>query len=321
MNRSARQLGSKLRLTSIALGCATTKELCRRFSAVNPDTQFTLQNSYKWLHGKARPRMSGIYDDWAAVLGVGLTPQFLASASFDEFAAALAAHFFVPAEALAALRVDEAGPADSPAGVTAQDVWARDQILSGAYLALSPAWSKANEGRLIVGSLAVGLDPGDEHAVIYRERLFGRTTAMHGRLNTDGRTAQVALVCEPTAGLYFLALNVPAPPASLVGGMLCGIALHDPESRPTASRIVFLRSHALDWEGLFERSRYLDPEAPLIEAELAALGYADRGGSRAAAAAGLAAFLGHGSGRGAVIDAPAGPLARLALDLDRLLAA
>ena len=315
MSRSARHLGSKLRLTSIALGCATTKELCRRFSAVNPDTQFTLQNSYKWLHGKARPRMSGIYDDWAAVLGVGLTPQFLASASFDDFAAALGRHFFMPAEALSALRV-----ADDEPEVVAGDVWARDQILAGIYLALSPAWSKANEGRLIVGSLAVGLDPADEHAVTYRERLFGRTTPMRGRLVTDGRTAQAALTCEPTGSLYLLALNVPAPPASLVGGVLCGIALHDPESRPTASRILFVRSHALGWEALHERSRYIEAEAATIEAELAALGYASPHGARAAAAAGLAAFFAGGE-RGAVIDAPAAPLARLALDLDGLIAA
>ena len=50
-------LAAKLQLTSIALNCTTHKEICGRFSSVNALTAFTPQNAYKWLKGKATPRL------------------------------------------------------------------------------------------------------------------------------------------------------------------------------------------------------------------------------------------------------------------------
>lgn len=310
--RSARDLAGKLRLTAIALGCPTAKELCRRFAVVNPDTAFVLQNAYKWIHGKARPRMSSVYDDWAGVLGQRLSPQFLASAGLDDFAAALGRHFFLPPDALAGLRE---GIADGVEAGLPADGWSRDQILSGLYLALSPAWSKTRQGELIAGCVAIGQGDADPLAVVYRENLFGRPLDMHGRFTVDGRSAQATLNCRTTGGLYMLALSVPAPPASVVGGMLCGTALHDPELRPSASRILLLRGHGLDRETLLDRSRYLKAERATIAGEIASLGYGGGDAARGACAANVLAFL-AGEAVNGVIDAPSGALARLALALD-----
>ena len=80
------ELSRKLQLTTIALGCPTSKELCARFAAVNPNTAFTAQNAYKWVRGKATPRLSSVYEDWARVLGDDFTGAFVAASTFEEFA-------------------------------------------------------------------------------------------------------------------------------------------------------------------------------------------------------------------------------------------
>src|SRR5919112_1632919 len=96
--RSAREgvasptLALKLRLTLVALG-VTPKDLCGRFSAVNPNTAFTPQNAYKWLSGKSAPRMSQVYNDWAHVLGGDLTGAFIAASLFEEFASTVSARY------------------------------------------------------------------------------------------------------------------------------------------------------------------------------------------------------------------------------------
>lgn len=312
--RPTRQLASKLQLTAAALGCATGKELCVRFAAVNPATAFTLENAYKWMRGKAQPRMSSVYEDWAAVLDVGLTSQFVAAASFEAFAEALAPHFFLADEtvaALAAAAAEDDGAARSPAS---ESSWSTEHILVGHYLAISPAWSPARRGSLIAGPVDIAARPDGWLAVRYREHLFGQTVEMAGRLAVDGRTAQGTLTCGSTGRLFYFALTVPPPPGSLVGGLFCGNALHDPDARPTAGRIAFVRDRALGPEALEARARYADADAATVATELAALGY----GGAEAVAAHLLAFL-VGPPGGMTIAADAGETGAIGMALDRLI--
>ncbi|MDF2810212.1 MAG: hypothetical protein K0S56_1243 [Microvirga sp.] len=106
---SPSRLANKLRLTSLALGNATLKELCGRFAEVNP-TVLTIENCYKWMRGKTEPRVSSVYSDWALVLGGGLTASFIAASTFDEFAAAVQAFHSIPEAALAKLREQSSVP-------------------------------------------------------------------------------------------------------------------------------------------------------------------------------------------------------------------
>jgi len=279
------QLAIKLQLTAAALGCTTGKELCGRFAAVNPATAFTVENAYKWMRGKARPRLSSVYDDWAAVLGLGLSPQFLATASFEALAEALKPHVFLSDETIAEIAGGAARtePEAGQAGAS----WRSEHILVGRYLAISPAWASTRRGSLIAGPVDITARPGGALALSYREHLFGQTVEMSGRLAVDGRTAQCTLTCSSTGRLFFFALIVPAPPGSLVAGVFCGNALHDPDARPTACRIVFVRDRALGPEALEARARYIDADAAALAAELGALGYPAAG----AAAEGLLDFL------------------------------
>ncbi|KFC69269.1 hypothetical protein FG93_03315 [Bosea sp. LC85] len=315
-------LALKLKLTALALGCPTNKELCARFAAINPATLFVTQNAYKWLSGKAMPRAASVYEDWSKVLGGSLTAPFLASSSFEEFQHAICAHFGVPDTVLATLR-REAGlppvPAPSPVAPAAARAGARqpgEHWLAGSYLAISPAWSRVEVGKLIIGAMRICADPMQQLQISYSENLFNRPVAMEGHLLSDGRTAQSALTCSYTHRLFFLALNVPTPPANLIGGILSGAAVHDPNARAVACRILFLRAHDRSIADLAARMGYLDADEDGIETELAGLGYrADA--ARLELAANIVTSLGMHS-PSALCEAAPRDFAEIELTLDRL---
>lgn len=319
---TGRHLALKLRLTSLALGCSTNKELCARFATSNPTTLFVPQSAYKWLSGKAMPRVSSVYQDWARVLGGALTAPFLASSSFEEFQQAVCTRFVVPETALSALRV-EAGLPPGPAGGAVTSSLARpggrqlgERWLVGAYLAISPALSLAEKGRLVVGAVSIEVDAMQRLQVSYSQNLFNRQVVMSGQLLSDGRTAQSALSCSYTHRLFFLALNVPTPPANVIGGILSGAAVHDPDARATACRILLLRSHVGGADRLVAPSGYICAEGALVENELVALGYKGDG-PQPALGASIVDFLNSASSSSLCEAAPR-DLAPLALMLDRL---
>ncbi|MGQ3071060.1 MAG: hypothetical protein ACT7A5_08410 [Ferrovibrionaceae bacterium] len=307
-------LAAKLRLTSRALGCTTSKELCARFAAVNPGTAFTTQNAYKWLGGKAMPRMSSVYDDWARVLGPDVSASFVAAASFDEFAATLIAQFDLPEATVAELR-PEAPPSPERRAAPADACWQARPLFVGSYLAVSPAWSRAERGKLILGHAEIADDGQDGLECRYSERLFGRVVTMAGRMVSDGRTAQASLVCSATQRLMFLGLHAPAPPANVIGGMLAGAVLHDVEARTTASRILLLRDHSATQDPL-ARGRYADASGEIIDQEIGLLGYRPAGDRRPAADH-IVAFL-MAATEGGIFDIRPDGIAALAGALDRL---
>ncbi len=308
-------LAAKLRLTSRALGCTTSKELCARFAAVNPGTAFTPQNAYKWLGGKAMPRVSSVYDDWARILGPEVSASFVSAASFDEFAAALTAQFDLPEAAVAELR-PEAPPAAPERRVgPAEGCWNARNLFVGSYLAISPAWSRAESGNLILGHAEISDDGQDGLECRYNERLFGQTVTMSGRMVSDGRTAQASLVCGATRRLLFLGLHAPAPPANIVGGMLAGAVLHDVEARTTASRMLLLRDHSTTQDPL-SRGRYAQGCGEIVDQEIGLLGYRAAADRRTAADR-IVAFL-TAPTEGGIFDIRPDGIAALAGVLDRL---
>jgi hypothetical protein len=82
---------ARLRITALALGCATKKDLCARFQAANPQTQCDLDRLHKWTQGRALPRSAQVYEDWAKVLGTTRTGAWLATCAMDSFLAEVSA--------------------------------------------------------------------------------------------------------------------------------------------------------------------------------------------------------------------------------------
>jgi hypothetical protein len=320
--RSAREgvagptLALKLKLTLVALGI-TPKDLCGRFAAVSPNTAFTPQNAYKWLSGKSAPRMSQIYNEWAHVLGGDLTGAFIAAASFEEFATAVSARYDIPSGTLAELRreatkVREASPGTPPARVQGS----ANQLLPGHYLAMSPAWSRAQSGKLIRGQVEISPEGTSGLRLAYSETLFGRVFDMDGAVFCDGQTFQSTVKSPESTRCYFFALRVPSPPANLIGGMLSGSALHDIDARPVASRVLFIRDHSANRKSCGGGFTYFEPSAVLISSALIDLGYGPEDECLASAEQ-LRAFLMAEQSMG-LMEAPLDSLGALGLLLDRL---
>jgi hypothetical protein len=88
-NLLARDFGAKLRLTTAALGSKRQKDLALAFRRADPDTTFDLPRSYKWVQGRTLPRSARLYEEWAALLGLGCTAKQSLTESMDAFWARL----------------------------------------------------------------------------------------------------------------------------------------------------------------------------------------------------------------------------------------
>lgn len=249
----------KLQLTARALGCVTQKELCARFFDLNPKTQFTLQNSYKWMKGRSQPRSGAVYKDWAQLLDLGQSAQFLSECPYDVFAGLVSARY--------ALDIEGTEPAAEDAQTSGMAA-----MLQGEYACYSPAWSKAARGQLIRGSLKIHLDAGGGLAALYEERVAGGTLSFTGWIRLMPRMLSAML--EDTAHGHALSLSFPPPlpPGTVLTGMMAGAAYHDFETRPMATRMLCVRSRQAPGE-LEQSNRYIDLNAEQMNEDLQALGY------------------------------------------------
>jgi len=142
--------------------------------------------------------------------------------------------------------------------------------LTGAFAAYSPAWSPHSLGRLIRGALR--LAPGRSGTLIatYTESLVGRNVHLSAEVWIGGRSMHFA-VREPDGDMpVFISLQVPGPPASVLCGVMSGVAFVSNEPLPSSSRIVFIRVQ--DTPRLNATNRYFDPAPGAIAADLNDLG-------------------------------------------------
>jgi hypothetical protein len=296
-------LAAKLRMTAELLGCASQKELCQRFRAVNPATGFDVERSHKWMQGRAMPRDPRVYDDWARVLGTERPGAWLAECSLEEFRAELSGLFgrelgvIAPRPVLATARVP-----------SAEQRW---RHLLGSFACYSHAWSRYHAGRIIRGELLIESIRGEALNASYAEAL--ETGAIHfaGEAWPADRTLHLALRETASRLPLFASLFLPGPPGSVLGGIRSGATFLGQEPQPTAVRLLAVR--VSDTAALRRSNRYLRPGQDTIAADLAALGVPvlDPGALEEAARAAL------GRGEELVDAVPFSVQVRLAELLDR----
>ncbi|MBS7699078.1 hypothetical protein [Chelatococcus sp. YT9] len=319
-----RVLAAKLQLTSLALNCTTHKEICARFSAANALTAFTPQNAYKWFAGKALPRVSRVYSDWSAVLGGHLTPSFIAASSFNEFAEALSRSHALPRETVGRLSPDSlpvrapdtADVSGEPSAPRADhpSAWRADHVLPGRYLAISPAWSPLEMGRLVVGHVQIDALDGHRSKFTYREDLFGRAFVLSGEMIADTRYAQAILHADFARRAWVLNLHLPPFPASLLTGLLSGSAVLDFDGRLLTGRFLLMRDYSDGAIGAIPA--YAAPDPVLIDEWLGLLGYRE-GKERLSFAKNAVDFV-LNFRDGILIDVPPEDQRALGLALDKL---
>ncbi|SKA38844.1 hypothetical protein SAMN02745126_06118 [Enhydrobacter aerosaccus] len=282
----ARQIDRKLRLTATAVGAVARKDLAAAFRRVNAKTSFDVGRADKWLQGRAAPRERQVYDDWAKVLDLEKPGSWIADCDLDEFVDEIAQrHGRSRAELLDSLATSTHANARQGPGLS----------LVGTFVCYSYAWSPYFRGRMIRGELSVGAEFGPNRlSVSYGEVLPTGRMQLDGAMTVDKRALRVE-VSDATGVAQFVnfCLFPATPPASVLGGLMCGTALIGPDAQPSVSRVVMVRLPQAS-RRLQSIDAYVPSQASLAE-DLTGLGL--RIDDLAAADACLTAFL-SGGGRG-----------------------
>lgn len=279
----ARDIDRKLCLTAAAVGAVSRKDLAAAFRRVNPGTTFDLDRAHKWLQGRAQPRDSRLYDDWAELLAVGRPGVWIAAATVEEFVDAVIAKGPLDREAL--LR-----QADRFNGISES----QGSCFVGRYIAYSHAWAPYFRGQLIRGQLTIEAERARGRPLArYVEYLPTATVRLEGPVSHQERALYLDLRGSDATPLQ-LCLFAPVAPASLLGGVMSGLTLLSSEAQVSTTRIVLARLPE-EAPGLGAGDHYL-PSDNSLSGDLIRLGLPV--GERDAVDAGLRAFLGAGSGGG-----------------------
>ena len=261
-----RDFGAKLRLTAMLFGCDNQKALDALFREADPNTDFDIARSYKWMQGRAAPRSAKLYEEWARLLDAGRSSEWLATCELDAFVAALEARH---GAAAATLRTAIASSPDNAAPS------AQDGFLPGRFAVYSLAQSPYYEGRFIRSDLTLGpsnlAEPG--HPARLGETFAGVRAVWSGLIEESAQGLSGELRNESgTLSPSYLALVRPTLPGSLLAGLQTGfVSLQPGAQRPFATRIAALRVPDLAGDRLAESNRYLEDETG-IAADLGALG-------------------------------------------------
>jgi hypothetical protein len=256
---------TKLRMAAAALGCSSRKEFCARFRAANAATQCDPDRLSKWVQGRSLPRAPSVYADFAAVIGTAKSGRWVADCSPEEFAAELIARTGVDA-ATVALPDSLSRPGKSHAA----GLLGGAATLTGAFAGYSPVWSPQYHGRVLRGALRLASSRSGALIATYAESFFGRDMHLTAEVSISGR-AMHFLLREPAGDMpVFISAQLPGPPASVLCGVMSGVAFLSNEPLPSASRIVFIRVR--DTSRLDGTNRFFDPVPGAIAADLADLG-------------------------------------------------
>ncbi len=248
------------------LGCDSQKALAALFREADPDTDFDIARSYKWMQGRAAPRSTKLYEEWAGLLDVGRSGAWLAACDLETFVATLEARH---GEAAAGLRGALGLPADLAAPREPR------AYLPGRFVLYSMAQSPYYETRLIRADLHLApVGEGERsHPARIRESFAGVDAAWSGTMSLHAQGLSGELRSESDAfGPMYFALVTPTLPASLLAGLAVGfVSLQPGAQRPYAARAAAVRVPPAAGERLAEGNRYLGDDAE-IEDDLRALG-------------------------------------------------
>ena len=308
-----RDLAAKLRVTAAVLGCASQKDLCARFRDINPGTTFDLDRSYKWMQGRAQPRSARVYQDWATLLGTDRPISYLQSCTIDEFLDLVCDRHKVRRDTLAAQARLAATP---PEAVRPEpDNLLLGRRLAGAYACYCPSWSPYSRGKIVRGSLAIEVAPGGRQLIAtYSEQVAVGRAELRGPVSILDDAVQIDVFDDAARFRLSMCLFLPGRLASVLAGVISGVALVDVAPQPTAARIVMVRIPGATAAALEATNRYIDATEPL-SGDLAALGVP------AAMSGGLDALLGDflaADPPGSYIKVAAAEYSQLTLAIDRL---
>ncbi|MGO1078073.1 hypothetical protein [Inquilinus sp. CA228] len=260
----ARDIDRKLRVTAALVGAVTLKDLAAAFRRVNPATSFDIDRAHKWIQGRARPRESRLYEDWAKVVDLDRPGAWIADCELDDFIEVICARHSCDRDMLER-RLESSRPS------TSKQRQERNLSFAGTYACYSHAWSPYFRGQLIRGEFSIAQQQGSQGLLArYSERLPTNRLHLEGPLEVTGRAMHLNLrEIDGNAHMLFCLFS-PTPPASVLAGFMCGATIIDPDAQPSVTRMVMVRLPAPSMR-LRSADAYLPPRTS-VAGDLASLG-------------------------------------------------
>lgn len=299
----ARDVDRKLRATAAVLGLITRKDLAAAFRRANAATTFDVERAHKWLQGRSSPREAQVYQDWALVLGIDRSAEWIANCGFDAFLDVIAERHGVSREALS-LRGTSTYSARSGGAIDP------GSHLAGTYVCYSNAWSPYFRGQVIRGTLSIA-DPASvpSQQVTYSETLPTGRIEVKGAFTLSNRAMQMTLRGSIGDAQLYFSLFPPTEPVRVLGGLMCGATIIGPEPSPSVTRIIMIHLPSAG-EYLNTENAYL-PNVSSFADDLISVGLPVS--SPAIVDEQLSKFLGHGESQG--LDQPSAAAYRAIVEL------
>ncbi|MFI0844610.1 hypothetical protein [Mesorhizobium sp. IMUNJ 23232] len=280
----AKDIDRKLRVTAALLGTITLKDLGAAFRRINPTTSFDVERAHKWIQGRASPRELQLYADWARLLDLDRSGNWVAESDAEDFLDAVCARHDRDRETLKR----HIGP---PNGHAARPE--RGFMLAGTYACYSHSWSPYFRGRVVRGELVIRPGSGpNRFQASYAEVLPTGRLSVEGSVSIEKQTIHLDLRERGGDAHFAYFLFPPTPPVSVLAGLMCGTPVIGPVAQPSVTRIAMIRLPAANAR-LSTADAYLPTQGSIAE-DLVALGL--RITDPAAVDRHFGAFLARGDG-------------------------
>jgi hypothetical protein len=265
----------KLKVTLLALGFTTQKELHRHFLEIAPTSGLEQDNLYKWMQGRSTPRSSRVYEHWAAMLRLDVPLSHLVNCSIDEFVEALSGPYGLDPAVVATVIGRPVRPSAASQSATSDPAEAWRSHLPGTFACYSHAFSPIFRGKIMRGALTIAaLDPAAPLGVSYIETTPFTELTHRGALSWNNRLIGLELRDQQKGSHVHMTLHCPSAPASTLTGLMVGPSFHDATPQPTVTRVLAIRVPTFDLAALGGPDCVFDPRDHSIAAELVLMGLA-----------------------------------------------
>lgn len=264
-----RDFGPKLKLTILALGFATQKELYRHFLNVAPKSGIEQDSLYKWIQGRSTPRSSKVYEHWARMLRLDRPLAYLKGCSIEEFAEDVIGTYGLDRMMVAPILSLDVSPGDADHDPPDDPKASRQSHLCGTFACYSHAFSPIFKGKIVRGVLIISGSGANARLKVRYIETTPFTELIHcGHFTQGNRLVTLDLHDDRSDSHVHLNLHAPSAPASVLAGLVTGSSFHDASPQPTVSRFLAIRVPAMDLSALGGRDCVFEENDHSISAEL-----------------------------------------------------
>ncbi len=251
-----------------ALGLSSRKGLTARFHAVNPRCSCEAETLHRWMQGRALPRHATVYADWAQVLGLRRSGEWIAACTLHAFIEEVSTTTGIGVPSL--VRAAATASPRQPVSPAVHGLVGGLASLCGGYCrSFSPEFPE----HILSGVLRLELGRSGTLRAEYSENTRLGPSKLAGNASLSGWALNMVVVDAISGITLFINLHLPGHPVTVICGLMRGHAVVS--SAPLVSSSPFL-AVKLPGTASGDRSRYLIPTPGAVAADHCSVGISVR---------------------------------------------